>query len=238
MCFFLTTPIVSTEDMVKEMKTPKEPVHYYLDHFVVGISDLNKGMDLIEDKTGVRPVYGGMHPAIGTHNALISLGSHTYLEIIAPNPERDIGNLDPMLNSQFMEPLKKMTSLTPFLWAVGSSDLSMTHRLLAGSGIELSNLDAGSRKKPDGTILHWQTAFITKPRLAEFPFFIRWGDTTVSPAEDSPKGCRFERFSVSGPDMAALQKLKKQVGLEMEISTASELDLQLTLSCPKGKVTL
>ncbi len=230
--------LVTPFSMAEEMNHPKQQARHYFDHFVVGIADLDKGVDLIEEMTGVRPVYGGIHPTIGTHNALISLGDHTYLEIIAPNPDADFENLDPMLKAQFMEPLKQMTELTPFLWAVGSSDLAMTGSILEDAGIELSSPDAGSRTKPDGTILHWHGAFITSPRSADLPFFIRWGDTTVSPAVDSPKGCRFESFSISSPDTAVLEKLKEQLGLDVELGIASELKFQLALGCPEGKVTL
>ena len=222
----------------EEMEKPKQEVLHYFDHFVVGISDLDKGMNLIEEMTGVRPEYGGVHPTIGTHNALISLGDHTYLEIISPNPDADFKNLDPMLKAQFMEPLKQMTALTPFLWAIGSKNLAVTGRLLKDTGIELSNPDAGSRTKPDGTVLNWHAAFIIEPQSAGLPFFISGSDATVSPAEDSPKGCRFESFSVSSPDTAVLEKLKEQLGLGVEIGIASELKFQLALGCPKGIVTL
>jgi len=234
----LATPIVMAKETGEEMEESKEQVWHYFDHFVVGISDLDKGMNLIEEMTGVRPVYGGVHPTIGTHNALISLGDHTYLEIIAPNPDADFENLDPALKAEFMDPLKQMTALTPFLWAVGSSDLAMTSLLLKDAGVELSSPGGGSRKKPDGTVLNWHAAFITGPQSAELPFFIRWSETTVSPAVDSPKGCHFEHFSISRPDTAILEKLKEQLGLGVEISNASELKFQIVLSCPKGDVTL
>ena len=239
-CFVITlaTPIVMAAETGKDMKNPKEQVQHYFDHFVVGISDLDNGMNLIEEMTGVRPVYGGVHPTIGTRNALISLGDHTYLEIIAPNPDADFENLDPVLKAEFMEPLIQMTSLRPFLWAVGSSDLATTSRLLKEVGVELSSPEAGSRKKPDGKALNWHAAFITEPRSAELPFFISWSDTTISPAEDSPKGCHFEHFSISGPDTSVLEKLKEQLGLDVEIGIGSELKFQLALGCPKGIVTL
>jgi hypothetical protein len=54
----------------------------HIDHILLGIDDLDRGMDLFEQRSGVRPVQGGKHPG-GTHNALVSLGDGTYLEIIA-----------------------------------------------------------------------------------------------------------------------------------------------------------
>jgi hypothetical protein len=58
----------------------------WLDHFVVAIDHLGSGIDAFEALSGVRPVYGGEHPALGTHNALVSLGRDHYLEILAPRP--------------------------------------------------------------------------------------------------------------------------------------------------------
>ena len=57
-----------------------------IDHLVYTSLNLEAGMDKIEQLLGVRPEPGGQHPDFGTHNALLSLGSSTYLEIISPDP--------------------------------------------------------------------------------------------------------------------------------------------------------
>lgn len=64
------------------------PVSDHLDHLVYAVADLLAGMDEIEQLLGVRPVAGDRHPQYGTHNALLSLGPKTYLEIVAADPDR------------------------------------------------------------------------------------------------------------------------------------------------------
>lgn len=214
-----------------------EKVEHYPDHIVVGISDLELGMDRIEELTGVRPAYGGSHPHIGTHNALISLGEHSYLEIIAPNPDADPDKLDPDLRAQFMDPLKSMPALTPFLWAVGSTDLDRTRPFLASEGFQLSEPARGARKKPDGSLLEWRASFVTEPRSASLPFFIQWIDPSVSPPTDSPPGCLLNRFAVSTPGSDSLKRMVESLSLQVTISESESLRIQVQLDCPNGPVS-
>lgn len=53
------------------------------DHLILGIRDLDEGIRLFYEQTGVRPVVGGAHPGRGTQNALASLGAGVYVEIVA-----------------------------------------------------------------------------------------------------------------------------------------------------------
>ncbi len=57
-----------------------------IDHIVIGAATLEQGARYVEDVLGVKPVKGGQHTGLGTHNMLLGLGSTCYLEIIAPDP--------------------------------------------------------------------------------------------------------------------------------------------------------
>ena len=57
------------------MKT--SPIRCELDHLVVGAQSLDEGAGYIADLLGVPPVKGGVHPNMGTHNVLLSLGARS-----------------------------------------------------------------------------------------------------------------------------------------------------------------
>src|SRR5882762_6294902 len=57
-----------------------------LDHILLGCNVLDKGIEFVQEGTGVLPATGGVPPARGTRHAPLSVGERRYLEIIAPDP--------------------------------------------------------------------------------------------------------------------------------------------------------
>ncbi len=202
-----------------------------IDHLVVGVSDLEIGVRKLEEMTGVRPVYGGEHPGVGSHNALIELGDRQYLELLAPRPGAD-AELDP--SYVFLKTLSEPTLIG---WAVSSDDIALTEETLEAQGFETSGQIPGSRNKPDGSKLQWVVVEM-QPEIEGAPFFVQWSDESVHPAETSPKGCRLHSFEVTSPSPKRLWDLIQAVGLTIKVHEGAQTTLEAVLDCPNGEIQL
>lgn len=214
--------------------TPSPPpgAQVRIDHLIVGIEDLDEGVRRLEELTGVRPVYGGVHPGGGTHNALLSLGDRLYLEIIALQGDD--------ADTEWVTALAGLTEPTPIGWAVSTTDAPDTVERLEHHGFSVSPPEAGSRIKPDGAVLEWQVFFIEQPEIEGVPFFIQWSPDSVHPAETSPGGCRLRVLELTVPDATAVRDLVEwlDLGAEIEIGPDPSVGFGIVLDCPTGEVLL
>jgi catechol 2,3-dioxygenase-like lactoylglutathione lyase family enzyme len=197
-----------------------------LDHLLIGASDLDRAVAEFERITGVRPVYGGKHPA-GTHNALVSLGEGLYLELIAVQP----GVAPP----PFFGQLPKLEKLTPIGWAVSVPDAQAARQQLEAVGFRVSELRPGSRATPVGSTLRWHT-FELQDHLTGGPFFLSWAPDSAHPSATSPSGCQLDSFTVSGPDAESLSRLLSKLALPVHVTKADAEQLKVSLLCPKGRI--
>ena len=200
-----------------------------IDHIGLGAADLQKGIAFVEEKTGVKPAFGGVHPGRGTRNALLSLGGGSYLEVIAPDPDQKLaGDAADLAN---------LKAPRPVFFAVRTNDLDATVRTLKQSGFATGEVRAGSRKRPDGSVLQWRTAGLTDESLAIAPFFIEWSASSAHPSTTSPAGCTLTKLEVQDPHPEKLGKLFAALGLEVPVSKAASSAVRFTASCAKGTVT-
>jgi glyoxalase-like protein len=213
----------------------KEKVPTMLDHLLLGCSDLDEGIAFVEQDTGIRPAMGGVHPGRGTRNALLALGPLHYLEIIAPDPAQTVV---PKVRAELPEMLKKLATPTLVDWAVHTSDIVGVAERVKESGVAFQGPTPGSRARPDGKMLHWQTLNLDNDRDGLLPFFIQWGSDTVHPSVDAPQGCTLDSFAVVSPDSATLATEFHKLGISVEVESGKTAHLRAKIVGPKGTLTL
>jgi hypothetical protein len=201
-----------------------------LDHILLGCNDLDRGIEFVQEKTGVRPAIGGVHPGRGTRNALLSLGERRYLEIIAPDPaQREIVHY-PQLHS--------MTDPRLVGWAVHPPDIAAIAKQLRDNQIAFQGPEDGSRKRPDGRVLTWKTINLADDRHGLLPFFIEWSADSVHPSKDAPAGCSLEYFEIMSADPDELSMALKRTGLDLPVQRSDKARLHALISGPKGDLAL
>jgi hypothetical protein len=201
-----------------------------LDHIILGINDLDRGIEWVEKKTGVRAAFGGVHPGRGTRNALLSLGRDCYVEIIAPDPQQE----SPTWFSKMLT-LSEPRLLT---WAVHTSDLANLVGAARGAGIPVDGPHDGARTRPDGKKLSWKLSHLRDNHGGLLPFFIEWNCDTVHPAVDAPAGCAIKDFYIQSPVPQDLTRICQALGVTATIRAADRPGLRALLSSPKGDVVL
>lgn len=205
-----------------------------VDHLLLGIDHLDRGIAWVEKTTGVKAAIGGTHPGLGTRNALISLGGRRYLEILAPDPAQ----------SAFNSRIDVRALALPRLvtWAAATSDIDAVAKRAHAAGLEVFGPQAGSRARPDGKVLKWRTLAVKSDLAAggidPIPFFIQWDADSLHPSQDSPKGCELVAFGIQHPTPAAVRNMLVKLGIEANVKTGERVALSATLQTPNGKVTL
>ena len=210
-----------------------KPAVEAVDHLLLGVADLDAGIAWMERLTGVRAVPGGSHPGRGTRNALLSLGRHRYLEIIAPDPAQATFTYEPDLRT-FKEPHL-------IAWAAATTDIQAVVAAARTASQQVFGPNDGSRARPDGRMLRWRVLGLRSDLAADgvnpIPFFIEWAADSVHPSTDSPTGCDLQALAITHPKPADVADTLLHVGIRATV-IAGDAQLEATLRCPRGKVEL
>src|SRR5581483_6838274 len=99
---------------------------------------------------GLGSDYGGPHANGVTHMALLGFENGSYLELIAP---QNAGKVAGSGCSNLMA-----GDAGPCAWAISSQDIGEDVARLKAAGVPVSGPEDGSRKRPDGMSVEWQTA--------------------------------------------------------------------------------
>ena len=205
-----------------------------VDHLLIGASDLDRGIDWVEQRTGVRAAIGGTHPGAGTRNALLSLGGRHYLEIIAPDPAQSAFN--------FQIDIRSLAEPRLITWAAAVKDIEAVAKAARDAGYQLFGPRDGSRQTPSGKLLRWRTLGVINKLggggVEPIPFFIEWAPDSPHPSQDSPAGCELQSVHFHHPDSSALAAALKGLGIEGKVAQAGAVHLSASLKTPKGPVAL
>lgn len=199
-----------------------------LDHVMLGAPDLAQGERDVATRLGVVPEPGGVHPGLGTANALLSLGGRAYLEVIAPAPGQPVGG-------GRTAALAKIDGLAIQTFAASAPNLDAVAEAARRAGLSVRGPAPGSRRTPDGRLLEWRSLAITGHDFGDFvPFFIDWG-ATPHPATTSPGGAVLTAFRVTHPQAAELSRIYRALGLAVPV-TAGPAAMTAEIAGTKGKV--
>jgi hypothetical protein len=215
----------------QEIPPLEDQVPPMLDHILLGSNDLERGIAFVLEHTGVRPVFGGVHPGRGTQNALVALGERHYLEVIAPDPQQHSGNA-------LARKLETLAEPCLVGWAAHPRNIEALAAQLKRASIAAEGPTAGSRRRPDGKVLHWQTLNLRDDADGLLPFFIEWGADSPHPSSDAPAGCQLIRLELLTPDPARLAKLASAMSLAVPIAKAPAPQLHAVIEGPGGSLSV
>ena len=185
-----------------------------LDHLVVGARRLEDGIRHVADVLGVEPVPGGRHPDMGTHNAVLRLGSSCYLEVIAIDPEAPEPGCPRWFDLDGAATRAALAERPRLLtWVARSEHLD---RLAARRPWETGPVRPMRRGE-----LHWRIAFPDDGRLLAggvLPPLIEWAPGVVHPAARMPDlGCALVGLRGFPPEGEAVKTALGEAGLEEAI---------------------
>jgi hypothetical protein len=177
-----------------------------LDHLVYAVPDLDQAVRRLAELTGVQPVEGGRHIALGTRNYLLGLGDAAYLECIGPDQEQP----GPARPRPFG--IDDLTEPRLVAWAMRVREIDAHVARARELGYDPGPIGSMSRRTPTGELLSWR---LTYEYDAVLPFLIDWG-TTPHPAHELPV-VPLTAFYARHPEPAEPLRRLAAIGAELDV---------------------
>jgi hypothetical protein len=199
-----------------------------VDHIIVGIDSLERGIRILHQLTGVKPVFGTVHAGRGTHSAWLGLGPRVVLEIHAPNPDS--------AQTPRSEAMSFYGLPRPMYWAVHTSNADSLNAVLVARGLKGDSATPGSRTR-DGTTFRWRSLIPWGPlNRAILPYFMERG--APHPSSMSPAGCTLAQLMVVTPKADSIRALLAMAAVRARVDSGPRDALHVELQCPTGLVKL
>lgn len=207
-----------------------------LDHLVVACGDLDDGIDWLQELTGVDVQRGGKHVTMGTHNALLRLGTDTYIELIAIDPDAPKPAhprwfaLDTLAMKQALLERPRLVH-----WVASVDDIAAA---TAAAPIARGTLHAFTRGA-----LHWRLTVPddgSLPAHGVLPTLIAW-DGELRPAPQLPASrVTLAQLAASHPEPDVIRRDLAVLGLAdvIQVTFASTPRLAAMVRTPRGLLSL
>jgi hypothetical protein len=214
-----------------------------IDHVLLPVADLEEGARSLRERHGLQAIPGGRHPKVGTANMIVPLGRQ-YLELIAiADPQEAAAS---RLGKRIPPALDERRMFVD--WALRTRDLDAMRGKLLAAGWDMPPMGEGSRRRPDGQVLHWRTQDANTGAVrTAIPFVIEWdvpeGLHPGEAAAEHPSGATALRRVVVGARNPArvseqLQLLLGDSDLYEVRKAASDGILELVLDSPHGDLVI
>lgn len=197
-----------------------------IDHLIFAAPDLEDGVREIEDRFGVRAAGGGQHLGQGTHNKLLALGPHTYLEIIAPDPTQ------PEPSGPRPYGVDGVTVPGLVGWAIACDDIVAALGQARSSGFDPGDVIEGHRLTPATATLRWHVTSNARSAGA-VPFLISWG-STPHPATSAPSGLRLDSVHLEHPEPESIVGALRALGSNADVGHAERIAIVARINGPRG----
>ncbi|HEY8476205.1 MAG TPA: VOC family protein [Chloroflexota bacterium] len=188
-----------------------------LDHVIVAVRDLETARQRFADALGLVVSPGGEHEGRGTHNAIARFGLD-YVELLAVL-DRAQAEQDPR-GRALIEYLSRREGLIGY--ALGCENLGAVVAEARGQGVDVDGPYTGSRRRPDGQLMRWITAYAPgDPWGTRLPFLIHHETPpevrrSWAPPGGHPSGItRVAGVAVAVQDLdATVRDYRRYLGLE------------------------
>lgn len=160
-----------------------------LDHIAIAARNLDEGVAHVRGALGIEVPPGGSHPAMGTHNRRVALGSALFLEIISVDPNAAAPNRARWFGLDDFDAAPRLGT-----WVLATNDIEETLAQMpkmVGRAVPITRGDLSwFISVPDGGSMPMEGAF---PTLIEWP--------NGSPANRmADLGCSLRSLTVEHPN--------------------------------------
>lgn len=205
-----------------------------VDHLVYCVPNLEKGIDELSEKLGVRAVIGGKHIYQGTKNALIKIGAKCYLEILAVDEE----NLT--ITGERWMGIDLISEAKLTRWSTNILNLNEDRKIVADYNSKLAQFKEGSRLTPDGQQLQWvMSTPLAEPEVEPVPFLLDWSKSAVHPTDALEDSCQLLDLIIGLPAQASSVKdCLLKLAAPIKLIESAEPKISAIISSPKGIVEI